>query len=152
MKTNFFFMGWILLLISCQAALYSQRNTYWKGSGGWGRSDHYAKLFDPKTVETIHGTVQKEDTFSPFKGMQAGLSILIKTTKGDQMVHVGPLWFIENQDIDIDVGDHLVISGSVIQFDGKSVMMAKSIVKGEDTLTLRDDSGSPAWDGWRQNK
>src|SRR3989338_7558135 len=86
--------------------LFAQPKDFrWRGSGGWGPGTAYSKMYDPKTVETISGEVVKNDMITPRKGMSAGVHMSVKTDKGEVSVHLGPSYFIENQDVKIAAKD-----------------------------------------------
>jgi hypothetical protein len=127
----------------------AQRGMRWKGNGGWGRGSNYCNMFDTKTVETIKGEVISVNTFTPMKGMSNGVHIIVKTDKEKISVHLGPVWYLENQGIKIKSKDKIEIKGSRITYDDKPVIIAVEIKKGEDILKLRDDDGLPFWNGMR---
>ncbi len=84
------------------------------------------------------------------KGMGYGVHIMVKTDQETISVHLGPSWYIENQDIKIEVGDKVDVKGSRIMFDDSHSMIAAKVKKGDETLTLRDENGFPVWSGWRR--
>ncbi len=129
---------------------YAQRGMKWSGSGGWGMGSNYSKMFDPKTVETISGEVVSVDKITPMKGMSNGVHLVLKTDKGTLSIHLGPVWYIENQDIRIEPKDKVEVIGSRITFEGKSAVIAAELKKGNEILKLRDENGFPAWSGWRR--
>ncbi len=131
-------------------ASFAQRGMKWKGSGGWGSGSQYNSMYDPKTVETISGEVVKIDKIPPTRGMTYGMHLLVKTDTETVSVHLGPAWYLENQDIKIEVKDKLEITGSRITFRGKPAIIASEVKKGEEVLKLRDEDGFPVWSGWRQ--
>ncbi|MCF6151722.1 MAG: DNA-binding protein [Candidatus Kuenenia stuttgartiensis] len=122
----------------------------WKGSCGWSTSGQYGRLFDPATVETLHGEVTNVDIFIPQKGMSGGVHLTLKTDKGEIPVHLGPAWYIENQEIAIEQNDMIEVKGSRINFEGKPAIIAANVRKGDAVLTLRDEKGTPVWSGWRR--
>ncbi len=122
----------------------------WKGSGGWGPKTNYGRMFDPKTVEIISGEITNVDKITPGKSMSYGIHIILKTDETTVPVHLGPGWYIENQDITIERNDKVKVIGSRITFDGKPAIIAAKIRKGDEVLMLRDENGIPAWSGWRR--
>ena len=122
----------------------------WRGSGGWGPGTPYSKLYDPKTVETISGEVISVDKITPVKGMSYGVHLMVKTDKETISVHMGPGWFMENQDIKVGPKDKVEIKGSRITFEGKPAVIAAEVRKGDEILKLRDEDGFPVWSGWRR--
>jgi hypothetical protein len=129
---------------------FAQRGMMWRGSGGWGMGGEYGRLYNPKTVETIVGEVVSVDRISPTKGMSYGVHLIMKTSKETISIHLGPAWYIENQDIKIEPKDKITVKGSRITFQGKPAIIAAEVKKGDSILKLREESGFPVWSGWRR--
>ncbi len=138
-----------IISLAVAAESFGQRGMHWRG-GGWGMGSQYGRMYNPKTVETISGEVERVDTITPMKGMSGGVHLVVKTDKEAISVHLGPVWYLENQDIKIQPKDKVEITGSRITFDGKPAIIAKDVKKGEEVLNLRDDNGYPVWSGWRK--
>jgi hypothetical protein len=75
---------------------------------------------------------------------------VLKTDKETIAIHLGPEWYIERQDVKLEKGDRIEVKGSRITFEGKPVIIAAEIKKGDSVLVLRDSVGVPAWAGWRR--
>jgi hypothetical protein len=52
--------------------------------------------------------------------------------------------------VKLEKGDKIEVKGSRITFEGKPVIIAAEIKKGDSVLVLRDSTGVPAWAGWRK--
>jgi hypothetical protein len=65
-------------------------------------------------------------------------------------VHLGPQWYLENQDVKIEPGDRVEITGSRVTVQGKPTIIAAEVRKGDEVLQLRDAAGVPVWAGWRK--
>lgn len=128
----------------------AQRGMGRRGSGGWGPGASYCRMYNPNTIETIGGEVTSVDKITPLDGMFYGVHLMVKTDKETVSVHLGPGWYIENQDIMIEPNDKVEVTGSRITFDGKSAIVAAEVKKGDEVLVLRDKNGFPAWSGWRR--
>jgi hypothetical protein len=139
-------------LFFAAAESFAQRGPamMWRGSGGWGPGTQYNRMYDTKTVETIAGEVTKVDRITPAKGMSGGGHMLVKTDKETLSVHLGPSWYLENQDVKIEPKDKVEVKGLRITFGGKPAIVAAEVKKGDDVLKLRDDAGFPVWSGWRR--
>jgi hypothetical protein len=129
---------------------FAQGGMIWKGGGGWGMGSQYGRMYDPKSVETITGEVMRVDLITPMRGMSRGVHILLKTDKKSIAVHLGPSWYLQNQDVKILPNDKVEIKGSRITFQGKPVIIAAEVKKGDEVLKLRDEKGYPVWSGWRR--
>ncbi len=144
-----FIVVFLILLFSGNADAW-RGGMKWEGSGGWGLGAKYHAMYDTKTVATISGVVEKVERFTPERGMRHGIYLLVKTDSEKLSVHLGPAWFLEKQDIKIEAKDKVEVTGSRITFDGKPAIIAATIIKGDETLVLRDGSGIPVWAGWRK--
>ncbi len=122
------------------------------GGGGWGTDAPYSKMYDQKTVETITGEVVSVDVITPMKGMCYGVHLMVKTAKETISIHLGPGWYIENQDTKIETKDKVEITGSRITLEGKPAIIAAEVKKGDEILKLRNKKGFPLWSGWRRNQ
>jgi hypothetical protein len=127
-----------------------QRGIMWQGGHGWGPGTPYSRMYNPQTVETITGEVLSVDQITPMKGMSYGVHIVLKTNKETISVHLGPGWYLENQDVKIAPKDKIEVKGSRITFEGAPALIAAEVKKGDEVLTLRDANGFPAWSGWRR--
>jgi hypothetical protein len=122
----------------------------YRGSSGWGVGSQYQRMYNPKTVETISGTIESVDKITPMKGMYYGIHLLLKTDKETMPVHLGPGWYIERLDTKIEKGDKIEVKGSKVIMMGKPAIIAAEVKKGESVLKLRDENGIPVWAGWKR--
>jgi hypothetical protein len=118
--------------------------------GGWGPDGQYGRLYDTKTVETVKGEIEKVERVTPMKGMSAGIHLLLKTDKETLSVHLGPEWYIDNQEVKLEPKDKVEVKGSKVTINGKPALLAEEVAKGDQVLKLRDDNGVPMWAGWRR--
>jgi hypothetical protein len=84
------------------------------------------------------------------KGMGHGVHMTVKTATETLSVHLGPAWYLENQDVKLEPKQTVEVKGSRITFRGKPAIIAAEVHKGEEVLKLRDDNGHPLWAGWRR--
>lgn len=147
-RVGTFLMG--LLMFACATTVFAAPGRGMRGSGGWGMSGAYQKMYNPATVETVSGEVISVDRIPPMRGMGAGIHLQLKTEKGSISVHLGPAWFIDRLDTQIEKGNAIEVKGSRVTVAGKPAIIAQEVKKGDALLTLRDASGVPAWSGWRR--
>ena len=140
MKTRKFYLTAALVLFFA-GNIYSQN--------GWGPGSSYNSMYDTKTVETISGSVISVQQILPDKNMSSGIHLLLVTENGSVSVHLGPAWYIDNQDTQIRNGDNVLITGSKVTYNGDQVIIAREVTKGDQVLKLREDNGYPLWSGWR---
>ena len=145
---NFQVFAWTVLF-----AILSFSATAQRGSGGWCVKNNYSKIFDPKTIVELKGTVVSVEKITPETGMSAGIHLMVKTEKNENIsVHLGPAWYLENQEIQFAAGDAVEIKGSKVTYQNAPAIIAMTVGKGDQVLTLRDKNGDPGWNGWRQGK
>lgn len=145
-------VGWTIFALLLIPILVCGQGNPKKGMMNWSNDTPYVRMYNPSTVQTVIVTVQELQNFVPDKGMKVGIHLV--TNQNDKLlkVHLGPVWFIDNQDIKIEKGDELEIVGSLIMFEGEEVLIAKTVQKGVDIFTLRNDFGRPVWAGWMRGK
>jgi hypothetical protein len=139
-----------LLLLAMLGPVAFAQGMKWRGSGGWGPGSAYGRMYDAKTVDKVTGEVAKVDTITPMRGMSGGVHVALKTEQGEVSVHLGPQWYLENQDVKIEPGDRVEITGSRVTVQGKPAIIAAEVRKGDEVLQLRDAAGVPVWAGWRK--
>ncbi len=126
----------------------------WGGKGRWPAwaGNYYHWNWNPATVETIKGEVMTKDTITPPKGRSVLPAVGMTLKKEDAYavyVHLGPQWYMDKQELAINVGDTVEVTGSKIMVDGNMVLLASSIKKGDKTWQFRDQQGFPYWSGRR---
>ena len=137
-----------VFLLSSQS--FAQPGMKWSGSGGWGPKSPYCRTYNPATVESLSGEVISVEKFVPGKRMSSGVHLVLKTDRETISIHLGPAWYVENQDIKIDAEDRIEVKGSRITSAGRPAIIAAEVKKGNEILTLRDENGFPVWAGWRR--
>ena len=115
---------------------------------GWG--SEYNRMYDPARLESASGEVVAVNKIIPMTGVSYGIHLALKTKTGTISVHLGPSWFVENQDTKIAVSEKIVVTGSGVSIQGSPVLIAAKVIKGDEVLSLRDSSGHPLWSGWRR--
>ena len=137
-------------ILGLAAGAFAQRGMQWKGGSGWGMDSPYQRMYNPQTVETITGEVISLDMVTPMKGMGHGVHMMVRTDEETIPVHLGPAWYIENQDVQILPHDEVEVKGSRTMFHGAPALIAAEVKKEDQVLELRDEQGFPVWSGWRR--
>ena len=129
-----------------------QPELIWKGGGGWGPGSPYDKMYNLQTIENTAGEILAVEMITPMIVMSYGVHIVLQTDTDTISVHLGPGWFIENQDVKMAPRDKVEIKGSRITFEDKPAIIAAEVKKGDEVLMLRDAGGHPVWSGWRRRE
>jgi hypothetical protein len=111
-----------------------------QGPGGPGAGPRY----DPDTVTTFRGAVDAV-TVVPARGSHAGGMHLTLKTDGQTMdVHLGPTWFLQREGVEVAKGDAVEVTGSVVDSEGATFLIARELEKGQKVVRLKDEQGMPA--------
>jgi len=112
----------------------------------WFYENYNDVIYNLETVETIEGQVLNVDIIGN------GVSLQVKTDEETIPVHLAPIWYVENQDIEINPNDTVEITGSRINFNGETAIVAAKITKGNTTFKLRDENGFSLWGDKKQEE
>lgn len=145
-------LGWLIVILLILPVLVYAQNRPNRGMMNWSNDTPYVRMYNPQTEQTVSAIVQKVEMFTPRKGMAIGIHLQANVNDKLLDIHLGPAWFIKNQELQIMEGDELEITGSMITYNGVEALIAKSLKLDEDTLVLRDDTGRPVWAGWKRGK
>jgi hypothetical protein len=105
------------------------------------------RYYDADAVTTLRGTVTAV-TVVPARGGRAGGSHLALESDGKVIdVHLGPSWFLDRQGLALAKGDSVEVTGSLVEQNGTTFLIARELKKGAKVVTLRDERGVPAWSG-----
>lgn len=119
--------------------------------GGWGVDTPYGRLYDPAKEQIISGQVVSIETSAPMPGMAPGMQMLVQTDDGkNSRVQVGPMWYLERQDLDVKENTRVQITGAQAEIDGQPVLLAREVQFDEQVLTLRGTQGTPLWSSVRR--
>jgi hypothetical protein len=70
---------------------------------------------------------------------------VIKSNEGKVVVYVCPKPFQDELGISFSKGEVITITGAKVKQEDSDVILARELVKGQDTILLRDDKGNPVW-------
>lgn len=113
--------------------------------GGWHYRSAYGRQYFLGTDVTLEGSVIELKPVVPQPHMMRGTQVVLKTTSGLQSVHLGPHWYIVEQDLKLNPGDIIEVRGKMIGRGENAFVIAAEIKKGKKTWNLRDRDGIPHW-------
>jgi hypothetical protein len=149
-------MKWIgIIVVALVLASFTLADAQrWGGKGRWPAwaGNYYHWNWNPATVETIKGEVMTKDTITPPKGRSVLPAVGLTLKKEDEYAiyaHLGPQWYFDKQELAVEVGDKVEVTGSKIMVEGNTVLLVSSIKKGDKTWQFRDQQGFPFWSGRR---
>lgn len=117
------------------------------GSGTAGKGGA-ARFFDPKSVETLKGSVEQVQRGPLMEGGKGNVvRLTLKTDKETLLVVLGPSFFVDQQPVKLAVGDQVEVKASRLTTARGTFMNAVEVKKGDQVLKLRDERGNPLWGG-----
>ena len=111
------------------------------GQGAPNKSPSY----DVKAEVVVKGKVTAVVAIPDWMGTN-GVNVTLQTSDS-VMVHVdtAPAEFLEMLDFAIVNGDELDVSGVWAQWDGKRVLLARTVTRQRVAVSVRDPDGRPVW-------
>jgi hypothetical protein len=103
--------------------------------------------YDVSTEAKFKGTI--EELKVPPKGKEKEIEYLtIKAGTDTLDIYLCPKSFIDDMGVSLAKGDEIAFTGSKVKGNEGDLILAREVVKGTDTLVLRDDKGNPVWN-WK---
>ena len=100
--------------------------------------------YDLKTEAKVKGTV--DELKLPAKGSQKQAAhLLLKNGVDIFDVYLCPESFLKDMGFTFAKGDEIALTGSKVKQETGDLILAREIIKGTDTLVLRDEKGGPVW-------
>jgi len=100
--------------------------------------------YDPATEATLKGSVEELKLVPP-DGAKSVAYLVMKSGQDSIQIYLCPKSFLDEMGFTIKAGDEIELTGSKITQAGADLTLARELVKGGDTLTLRFKDGKPAW-------
>ena len=100
--------------------------------------------YDPATETKLKGVVE-ELKFLPSAGGKPGAYLMVKSGQDTVQVFLCPKSFLNDMGATFKPEDKVEVTGSKVKQDSGDLILAREVVKGDDTLTLRFKDGKPAW-------
>jgi hypothetical protein len=106
-----------------------------------------APKYDPTTEAKFKGTID-ELKFPP-KGSEKQIAyMMIKSGTDEIEIYLCPKSFMDDMGVSFAKGDEIAFTGSKVKEGTTDMVLAREVIKGTDTLVLRDDKGNPVWN-WK---
>jgi len=100
--------------------------------------------YDPATEGKFKGVVE-ELKYVPPSGAKPVAYLVVKSGPDAMQIFLCPKKFLDDMGVNFKANDEVEVTGSKIKQDGADLTLAREVVKGGDTLTLRFKDGKPAW-------
>jgi hypothetical protein len=100
--------------------------------------------YDTHSETKMKATVQELKL--PPKGSEKEVAHLFAKNGTDTIdIYLCPQSFLADMGISFTKGDEIALTGSKVKQGEADLILAREVVKGTDTLVLRDDKGNPVW-------
>jgi hypothetical protein len=104
--------------------------------------------YDVQTETKMKGTVEEMKT--PPKGNEKEIVHMLAKAGADTVdVYLCPQSFLDDMGVSFSKGDEIAMTGSKVKQGEAELILAREVVKGTDTLVLRDEKGNPIWNWHR---
>ena len=103
-----------------------------------------APKYDVATEAKFKGTI--DDLKLPPKGSEKEIAhLLIKMGSDTLDIYLCPKSFMDDMGVSFAKGDEIAFTGSKVKQGDTEMILAREVMKGSDTLILRDAKGNPVW-------
>jgi hypothetical protein len=99
-------------------------------------------LYNPKLEQKITGVVVATAAVSGGKSLP-GEHLTLLTRAGELDVNLGPARAQSAGELGLRAGDSIEVTGCVISYRGRPVLLARQVKRGNQVLTLRTQRGYP---------
>ena len=100
--------------------------------------------YDAATETTLKVSVEELKLVPPTGGKPVAY-LVTKNGSDAVQIFLCPKSFLDEMGVDFKAGEQIQVTGSKVKQDGADLILAREVVKGGDTLTLRFKDGKPAW-------
>ena len=100
--------------------------------------------YDVHTETKMKGTVE-EVKLPPKASEKDVVHLLVKSGTDTVDVYLCPKSFLDDMGVSFGKGDEIAMTGSKVRQGEADLILAREVVKGTDTLVLRDEKGNPVW-------
>lgn len=100
--------------------------------------------YDTHTEMKTKGVVDEINVL-PLGTKKELIELIIKSGSDKLHIYVCPKTFQDEMGISFSKGDEIAVTGSKVKQEAGDVILARELVRGTDTLVLRDDKGAPVW-------
>jgi hypothetical protein len=113
-------------------------------------ADPAVPKYDSHTETKMKGTV--EDVTLPASGHEKEIVHLVMKNATETVdIYLCPKSFLDDMGVAFNKGDEITVTGSKVKEGETEEVLAKQTERGNDTLVLRDDKGTPVW-MWNSKK
>jgi hypothetical protein len=100
--------------------------------------------YDAQSETKMKGTIAEVKL--PPKGSEKEIAhVLLSIGTESVDIYLCPKSFLDDMGVAFDKGDEIALTGSKIKQGEADLVLAREVVKGNDTIVLRDEKGNPVW-------
>jgi len=156
-----------VFVVAVAGASFVAEGVMGHGGGGHGYMGGSGMYFDPNSIQTLSGElIEVFDDWEMWgHGNHTGGGMHFEFRADSGKVYelmLAPDWYLEEKGISLSVGDHITVTGSVLEPYGTGFMgghmggghsndedylIATSLTADGKTVQLRDKDGYPVWRG-----
>lgn len=115
----------------------------------WAGPPHSSLEYNPQAVVTVTGIITALDP-AVATNLPEPVFLTLDTPQGKVKVFLGPNWFVAEQGMNFAILDRLQVTGAKLIDQGRVVIFAGQVRKGDRTWQIRDEQGFPLWTGRRK--
>lgn len=123
----------VFYLLLCAASAFPQKN-----------APAPALKYDSQTETKTKGTIDEIKVIT-VGARNDYTAVIVRNGDNRVEVYLSPKPFQDEMGINFNKGDEIAVTGSKVKLQDADVILAREVVKGNDTLLFRDPKGMPIW-------
>ena len=128
----------------------AQPRTEWSQArtmGGWARDGLVARAVESGRDVEVSGTIERVTTARVADGTWEASALHVRTGDGRiQTVVLGPYWYMERQDLDLDRGQRVTVQAKQTEINGSPTLLACEVWPVGGSPIVLWDGEEPMWD------
>jgi hypothetical protein len=123
-------------------------STHYDSNNAWAAHGPIIGTLERGSTKTFEGKVIDITEVRFEKGVQPARAVKIHMATdggGDEVILLGPAWYMENQKDICHTGDTVKVEASRTTIDGRTYWLARSVDCKDSRVVLLDDHNTPAW-------
>jgi hypothetical protein len=114
------------------------------------KTDSAMPKYDASKEVKVKGVIDDVKEMTMGKG-ESGVHLMVKTSTETIEVRLCPSSYLKDFEVAFSKGQQVEVTGSKVKVEDKDVILAREIVQGNNTVTLRDKQGTPVWTWLKKN-
>jgi hypothetical protein len=146
MKTTKILYMALLIIFFYTADSFSHNGWFKQDRCGWRTENNLERTgYVQENLVNIQGEILSRVLVPSINGRGDGVHLVIETDEGNLRVILGPEWYLSTQQVSLDSGDFVEVTGKRVTYQEEAALVAFRVILEDGKLYLRNENGISAW-------